>query len=761
MTVALAAACASAQVAPAATPHHRDLVFARVPTSAGPRDLALDLYLPSSSSGPLPCVVWIHGGAWRAGTRANPTCAHLVNYGFAVASIDYRLSDPAVGTWPAQLHDCKGAIRWLRANAATFGLDPDRFAVWGDSAGGHLAAMVGVTADVGLHRSGSVVMDMEGTTGGNLDQSSRVQAVVNWYGSTGFLSMSSFPGIVDHDAAGSPESQLLGAPIRLVPGLVALAEPETFLTRDDPPMVLRHGTHDTLVPFHQGEQLVRQARERLGLDYRLLPVWLGGHGSSAGFLPFEETLFLIAELRSPRPQVWIESLGGALQEGDRQPVVLRLHRAGDTTQELVVRLTCGGSASAGEDFQSPGAVVRFAAGSSFADLQLHGLDDSWVEGEEILRVTLCADPAYLVDADRASVAVNVVDDESAIGLPTVVTYALDRNASESGDQGIVQILRNGSVAQPLTVRIRVGGTATNGWDIDPIATEQTIPAGVDRVSLPVVPRADSDHESTEMVVVELLEGAGYVRSVLRSVDVNLHDLAPLAGLPLVSVTVPDPVVDEVGDCGAFCLTRTGDGAQPLTVQLGWSGRAQRGIDYDPILAPTTVTFLAGELLTFVSLCPLPDALVEGPESVVLRVLPGTGYLPGFRPVRELLLQDDEAPVPGTSDFRLEVDEVPAAGLAHFTMLDVAGGAPALLMLSVGVRLQSIPTANYPLLVDNVGLSLGPVMAAVLDAEGRAAVTLPMRLTAEMVGQRIGFQALSPSASGQLRASAMVRREISP
>jgi acetyl esterase/lipase len=122
-----------------------DLEYAR----AGDKALLLDLYLPQTGPGlptghgPWPTIVWIHGGAWRMGSKDNPHAARQAQRGYAVASIGYRLSQEA--TFPAQIHDCKAAVRWLRAHAKQYNLDPARFAAWGASAGGHLAALLGTS----------------------------------------------------------------------------------------------------------------------------------------------------------------------------------------------------------------------------------------------------------------------------------------------------------------------------------------------------------------------------------------------------------------------------------------------------------------------------------------------------------------------------------------------------------------------------------------------------------------------------------------
>ncbi|HZW07217.1 MAG TPA: alpha/beta hydrolase, partial [Phycisphaerales bacterium] len=158
-----------------------DVVYATVPTFAGTTNLLLDVRgATGSGPGPRPVLLWIHGGGWQSGTENNVAgvALELRSRGITVASVDYRLSGEAV--FPAQVHDCKGAIRYLRAHAAEFNIDPARIAVWGSSAGAHLAALVATS---------SGVASLEGETGGNLDQSSAVVAGVSYFGPTDILNM--------------------------------------------------------------------------------------------------------------------------------------------------------------------------------------------------------------------------------------------------------------------------------------------------------------------------------------------------------------------------------------------------------------------------------------------------------------------------------------------------------------------------------------------------------------------------------------------
>jgi len=237
----------------------RDLEYVK----GGHERQKLDLYLPEKAEGPLPVIIWIHGGAWKQGSKDGCPARFQVSRGYAVASIGYRFSQHAV--FPAQIEDCKAAIRWLRANAKTHNLDPVRFAVMGASAGGHLAALLGTSGGV---------KELEGQ-GGNPDQSSRVQAVVDLFGPTDFLRMGG-----SHDDARSPESLLIGGPLQDNKEKAARANPITYVTRDAPPFLILHGDKDGAVPFNQSE-LLTAALKKAGVEVTLRKIEGAGHGGPA------------------------------------------------------------------------------------------------------------------------------------------------------------------------------------------------------------------------------------------------------------------------------------------------------------------------------------------------------------------------------------------------------------------------------------------------------------------------------------------------
>ena len=264
--------------------------------------LLLDLHLPPAGgeepldASPLPLVVVVHGGGWRQGSRRFagwPTGAlGLVAEGFAVASIDYRLTD--VARFPAQIRDVTSAVCWLRAEAGELGLDPDRIAIWGASAGGHLAALAGLAGGV---------PHLEGRACAGDPEASRVQAVVDFFGPSDLLSLAA-----DREEAGADEvgdvyeSLLLGGPPGRVPEAAAEASPLSWVSGEAPPFLLVHGDADALVPLVQSVRL-HEALIAAGAHSELLIVRGGGHGLGGDFAggePFDVALdFLRRQLGTP------------------------------------------------------------------------------------------------------------------------------------------------------------------------------------------------------------------------------------------------------------------------------------------------------------------------------------------------------------------------------------------------------------------------------------------------------------------------------
>lgn len=231
----------------------------------------LDLLLPKARSNdkPLPVVVAIHGGAWMGGDRRQvlPRLFPYVAGGqYAGVSIGYRLSQDAI--WPAQIHDCKAAIRWIRGNAKKYNLDPDKIGVIGWSAGGHLVAMLGTAGNV---------KDLEGDLGDFDDQSSRVTCVVDFFGPADMLTIGDYPSQMKHFSPDAPEAKLLGGAIPENKDKARSASPVAFVSEDDPAFLIVHGTRDPLVPYEQSVAL-RDALRKAGVPVALITVEDGGHG---------------------------------------------------------------------------------------------------------------------------------------------------------------------------------------------------------------------------------------------------------------------------------------------------------------------------------------------------------------------------------------------------------------------------------------------------------------------------------------------------
>jgi acetyl esterase/lipase len=243
---------------------NRDLTYATyVDSNSVVQPLKLDIYRPVGATAPLPLVIWVHGGGWKQGSKnGSSEQLMLVDRGYAVASIDFRPT--TVAPFPANIQDCKAAIRWLRANAATYNLDPARFGVWGASSGGHLVSLLGATGHTNVFDVGE-----------NLGVSSQVQAVCDWFGPTDILVF-----VTEEPPATNTVEMLLGGPVAEHLDLAAQATPQTYFTTNlaFPPYLIMHGELDGTISPHQSE-LLRDALAAIGSDHTFYIVPGGGHGS--------------------------------------------------------------------------------------------------------------------------------------------------------------------------------------------------------------------------------------------------------------------------------------------------------------------------------------------------------------------------------------------------------------------------------------------------------------------------------------------------
>ena len=241
--------------------------------TGGGRPLKLDIVRPKEQpKGLMPAIIYVHGGGWSGGAKESyiPAISALARRGYFCTTIAYRLSGEA--TWPAQIEDCKCAIRWMRAHAKEYSVDPNRIGVWGDSAGGHLVALLGTSGDARM---------LEGK-GGWPEYSSRVNAVCDWYGPVDFLwyyeNAKDNPLLSGIFKDGNDVlSQLLGGPFWERPGLCRQASPLSYVSKDDPPFLIMQGDKDPLVPMIHS-QMLNDALTKAGVDSTLIIMKGAGHG---------------------------------------------------------------------------------------------------------------------------------------------------------------------------------------------------------------------------------------------------------------------------------------------------------------------------------------------------------------------------------------------------------------------------------------------------------------------------------------------------
>lgn len=267
------------EAAPPANTDHIKRKFLDIPYATLSPAQKLDIYLPEDGDGPFPVILSIHGGAFMGCDKADAQIMPMLEglqRGYAVAALNYRLSGEA--QFPALVQDVKAVVRWVRANASRYSLDPERIATWGGSAGAYLSTMLGTSVGI---------PELDDLNLGNPDQPSNVQAVVAWFGPTNFLKMDEQlaengllppPGF-RHSEANSPESLLLGQKITDIPEKVAAANPETYLRPGAPPFLLQHGTKDATVPVQQSVEFAAKLRQVLGEDKIILELLEGAeHG---------------------------------------------------------------------------------------------------------------------------------------------------------------------------------------------------------------------------------------------------------------------------------------------------------------------------------------------------------------------------------------------------------------------------------------------------------------------------------------------------
>jgi acetyl esterase/lipase len=254
------------------------ITFVTRVNGANTRETKLNVYRPASGSGPWPVILFYPGGGWTSQNEGSISqfFINLTAHGYAVVSANYVTSSFA--KWPAQIQDAKAAVRWVRANAATYGFDTTRIGVTGGSSGGHISTYVAVSGGLKTARCGSEIVDLVGTVGGNFSQSDIVHCAAPYFPPTDLLVMDHYPtpDVPDHNGS-SPETGLIGFNIQTVPEKTGTANPITLVRPGLPPFMLFHGTADRSVNFNQSE-LMNGALVQAAQPVTFWPVQGGGHG---------------------------------------------------------------------------------------------------------------------------------------------------------------------------------------------------------------------------------------------------------------------------------------------------------------------------------------------------------------------------------------------------------------------------------------------------------------------------------------------------
>ncbi|MBL1178951.1 beta strand repeat-containing protein, partial [Pantanalinema sp. GBBB05] len=287
----------------------------------------------------------------------------------------------------------------------------------------------------------------------------------------------------------------------------------------------------------------------------------------------------------------------------------RITRTGDTSQDLVVNYTIGGTATSGSDYTALTGMATIAAGQSFVDVTLTPINDTLVEGTETATLSVSANSTYNLDTVQNTASVDILD------APIVSVTAPDATATElAGDAGTFRITRAGDTTSALIVNYTVGGTATSGSDYTPLTGTATIAAGQSFVDVTLAPVNDTSVEGVETVILTLASG-DYAITSTNTATVDISDAT------IVTVSVPDASASEsTPNSGSFRLTRTGDTSQALTVNYTIAGTATNGSDYTALSGIATIA--AGQSFVDVLVDPINDTIAEGDETIQLSLATG-------------------------------------------------------------------------------------------------------------------------------------------
>ncbi|WP_338429787.1 beta strand repeat-containing protein [Synechococcus elongatus] len=343
-------------------------------------------------------------------------------------------------------------------------------------------------------------------------------------------------------------------------------------------------------------------------------------------------------------------------EGGSNTGTFTLSRTGNTAQTLTVAYTLAGTATNGSDFNQLSGSVTFAAGSNTATVTLSPINDSLVEGDETVILSIANNPSYSIAPGQGSATVTIQDNDTPpVALPVISVIASDAIAAEGGSNtGTFTLSRTGNTAQTLTVAYTLAGTATNGSDFNQLSGSVTFAAGSNTATVTLSPINDSLVEGDETVILSIANNPSYsIAPGQGSATVTIQDNdTPPVALPVISVIASDAIAAEGGsNTGTFTLSRTGNTAQTLTVAYTLAGTATNGSDFNQLSG--SVTFAAGSNTATVTLSPINDSLVEGDETVILSIANNPSYsiAPGQGSATVTIQDNDQGSGPIGSSFR--------------------------------------------------------------------------------------------------------------
>jgi hypothetical protein len=356
--------------------------------------------------------------------------------------------------------------------------------------------------------------------------------------------------------------------------------------------------------------------------------------------PSSATVTIADNDQAQPPTVTVAATDANAAEAGLDRGTFTVSRTGDTSSALTVNYTIAGTAINGTDYQSLSGSVSIPAGAASAVVTVTPIDDTTVEGNETVILTVSGNAAYTVGSPSGA-TITIADNDQA-QPPTVTVAATDANAAEAGpDRGTFSVSRTGDTSSALTVNYTIAGTAINGTDYQSLSGTVNIPAGAASATVTVTPIDDTTVEDNETVILTLSPKSGYTVGSPDSATVTIADNdQPSQGPAVVSVIASDPLGSEPGtDTAAFTVSRTGDLSAPLTVRYTLGGTALNGLDYQALSGAVTIPI--GAASANVVLRPIDDNLFEVAELVILTLAPDAAYQVGALSIAVVTIADND------------------------------------------------------------------------------------------------------------------------